>query len=64
MITMKNLKFEVEWEDGYLWIMEENGSGCKYECDVDEISKYVDSYVQSIVFCNEYEQKEANRDVY
>lgn len=30
---MPKFDFRVEWEDGYLYITEECGSGCKYPCN-------------------------------
>ena len=42
-------QFTVEWEDGYLWIMEENGSGVKYACDTaSSVATIIERYIMDM----------------
>lgn len=62
--------FEVEWEDGYLYIAEEDGSGAKYACrTIEEVVKALGNYIAVIQFdksledeTKEYELIEENRE--
>lgn len=62
--------FEVEWEDGYLYIAEEDGSGAKYACrTIEEVVKALGNYIAVIQFdksledeAKEYESMEENRE--
>ena len=48
---MPKFDFRVEWEDGYLYITEECGSGCKYPCNTPaEAGEYVTKYIEDILF--------------
>jgi hypothetical protein len=39
-------QFTVEWEDGCVWITEEDGSGVKYPCDtISSIANIVERYL-------------------
>ena len=39
-------QFNVEWEDGYVWITEENGSGVKYQCNTaSTIANIIERYI-------------------
>ena len=39
-------QFTVEWEDGYVWITEENGSGVKHQCDsIATIANIIERYI-------------------
>ena len=39
-------QFIVEWEDGHVWIVEENGSGVKYPCNTaSAIANIVERYI-------------------
>lgn len=43
--------FEVEWEDGYLYISEEDGSGAKYACEsIEQAAKALGDYMLAIQF--------------
>ena len=53
---MPKFDFRVEWEDGYLYITEECGSGCKYPCNTPaEAGEYVTKYIEDILFQTEYD---------
>ncbi len=62
--------FEVEWENGYLYIAEEDGSGAKYACrTIEEVVKALGNYIAVIQFdksledeAKEYELMEENRE--
>jgi hypothetical protein len=39
-------QFTVEWEDGCVWITEENGSGVKYQCStISSIANIIERYI-------------------
>lgn len=39
----------VGWKDGELWIGEDNGSGCWYDCPtIDNASRLVAEYIENI----------------
>ena len=75
MINMKErikyaFSFAVEWEDDYLYITEEDGSGAKYACHtIEEAAKALGNYIDAIQFdkhledkAKEYELMEENRE--
>ena len=39
-------QFTVEWEDGCVWITEENGNGVKYQCNtISSIANIIERYI-------------------
>ena len=51
--------FEIEWEDGYLYIAEEDGSGVKYACRTfEEAAKALGNYITAIQFDKSLEDEE------
>ena len=51
--------FDVEWEDGYLYIAEEDGSGAKYVCNtIEEVTKALGDYIAAIQFDKSLEDEE------
>lgn len=55
---MVNFDFRVEWEDGHLYITEEDGSCCSWRCKSPaEAGKYITEYIECII--EEVDQKAA-----
>ena len=62
--------FAVEWEDNYLYITEEDGSGAKYTCyTIEDVTKALGNYIKELQFdkhledkAKEYELMEENRE--
>jgi hypothetical protein len=60
---MVNFELAIEWENGYLWISDPSGSGCKYACNSPaEIGELVTQYVEDIAIVAEWERNEGNKE--
>jgi hypothetical protein len=57
---MPEFNFNLEWSDGYLYLTEEDGSGCRWECKTPEkAGEYVAKYIEAIIIETEYEAEQA-----
>lgn len=57
---MFDFDLRVEWSDGYLYITEECGSGCKWACNSPlEAGEYLTKYIESAMLEAEYMAEEA-----
>lgn len=61
----KPFQFTVEWENGSVWIMEENGSGVKYACDTaSSVANIVERYIMDMQTSALFDEAIANEEVY
>ena len=57
---MPEFNFNLEWSDGYLYLTEEDGSGCKWACNTPlEAGEYVTKYIEAIIAETEYKAEQA-----